>query len=213
MKKVGVIPVFYNADFVIAKNVICACADGGANVIEFTNRGDHAIEVFKALEKFCAENRPDIIMGVGSVLDAPTAAMYIAAGASFVVGPVLDKETAIACNVKKIPYIPGCGTATEIHQAHKFGVEICKAFPGPAVGGPDFVKAIKAPMPWVDIMPTGGVSPTEQSLREWFTAGIVCAGMGSKLISKDMLQNKDYQSIQTKVKDTVELVAKIRSEM
>jgi len=211
MKKVGIIPVFYDGDFETAKNVICACADGGANVIEFTNRGDRAIEVFTALEKFCVENRPDIIMGVGSVLDASMAAMYIAAGANFIVGPVLDRDVAIACNVKKVPYSPGCGSATEIHEAHKLGVEICKIFPGGCVGGPDFVKSIKAPMPWTDLMPTGGVSPTEESLRGWFDAGIVCAGMGSKLISKEMLGNKDYAGIQAKVKDTIELVKKIRS--
>ena len=213
MKKVGVIPVFYNADFETTKNVICACADGGANVIEFTNRGDRAIEVFTALEKFCVESRPDIIIGVGSVIDVPTVAMYIAAGANFIVGPVLDKEAAIACNVKKIPYIPGCGSATEIHEAHKLGVEICKIFPGSCVGGPDFVKAVRAPMPWVDIMPTGGVSPTEENLLAWFDAGIVCAAMGSKLISNEMLQNGDYAGIKAKVKNTVELVKKIRSKM
>ncbi|MCK4886090.1 MAG: bifunctional 4-hydroxy-2-oxoglutarate aldolase/2-dehydro-3-deoxy-phosphogluconate aldolase [Planctomycetes bacterium] len=211
MKKVGVIPVFYNADFETAKNVICACADGGANVIEFTNRGDRAIEVFTALEKYCVENRPDIIMGVGSVIDAPTAAMYIAAGANFIVGPVLDKETAIACNLKKIPYSPGCGSATEIHEAHKLGVEICKVFPGSCVGGPEFVKSVKGPMPWTDIMPTGGVSPTEESLREWFGAGIVCAGIGSKLISKEMLQKNDYAGITEAVKKAVDLIKNIRN--
>jgi len=211
MKKVGVIPVFYNADFETAKNVICACADGGANVIEFTNRGDRAIEVFTALEKFCVEERPDIILGVGSVIDAAMAAMYIAVGANFVVGPVLDKETAIACNLKKIPYSPGCGSATEIHEAHKLGVEICKVFPGSCVGGPDFVKSVKGPMPWTDIMPTGGVSPTEESLRAWFGAGIVCAGMGSKLISKDLLQKKDYAGITEAVKKAVDLTKDIRN--
>ena len=210
MKQVGVIPVFYNADFEIARSVIIACADGGAKVIEFTNRGDRAINVFTKLAEYRDAERPDIILGVGSVCDAPTAAMYIAAGADFVVGPLLDEDVAVLCNCRKIPYSPGCGSATEIHKAHKLGVDIIKIFPGAQVGGPAFVKAVKGPCPWTEIMPTGGVSPTKESLGEWFGAGIVCAGMGSKLITKELLAAKDYAGITKKVKETVELIKQIR---
>ena len=210
MKEVGLIPVFYNSDFEIAWNVVTACADGGAKCIEFTNRGDRAINVFTKLAEYRDAERPDIILGVGSICDAPTAAMYIAVGADFVVGPLLDEETAVICNKRKIPYSPGCGSVSEIHKAHSLGVEICKIFPGAQVGGPAFAKAVKGPCPWTELMPTGGVSPTKESLTEWFDAGIACAGMGSKLITKELLAAKDYAGIAKKVKETIELIKEIR---
>ena len=210
MKEIGLIPVFYNGDFEIAWNIVTACADGGAKCIEFTDRGDRAINVFTKLAEYRDAERPDIILGVGSVCDAPTAAMYIAAGADFIVGPLLDEETAKLCNKRKIPYSPGCGSVTEIHKAHELGVEICKIFPGAQVGGPAFAKAVKGPCPWTELMPTGGVSPTKESLTEWFGAGIACVGMGSKLITKDMLSAKDYTGIAKKVKETIGLIKEIR---
>ena len=163
MKEIGLVPVFYNGDFEVAGNIVCACADGGARAVEFTNRGDRAVNVFTRLAEYRDAQRPDIILGAGSVCDSPTAAMYIAAGADFVVGPLLDKNTAKLCNSRKIPYSPGCGSVTEIHRAEILGVEICKIFPGAAVGGPAFVKAVKGPCPWTELMPTGGVSPTKKA--------------------------------------------------
>jgi len=210
MKQVGLIPVFYNSDFETAKNIAMACANGGAKCIEFTNRGDRAIDVFKQLAMFRDSQRPEMILGVGSICDAPTGAMYIAAGADFVVGPLLDEETAKLCNKRKIPYSPGCGSMTEIHKAHELGVEICKLFPGAQVGGPAFVKAAKGPCPWTEIMPTGGVSPTKDNLSDWFGAGIVCAGMGSKLITKELVASKDWAGITAKVNETIELIRQIR---
>lgn len=210
MKQIGLIPVFYNADAEIAKNVAVACADGGALCIEFTNRGDRAIHVFTALCEYRDKQRPELMLGVGSICDAPTAAIYIAAGADFVVGPVLDEDVARLCNSRKIPYSPGCGSATEIHRAHILGVEICKVFPGEQVGGPGFVQSIKGPIPWTEIMPTGGVSPTKESLTAWFKAGIACAGMGSNLITKELLASKDYAGITKKVKETIELINELR---
>ncbi|HXK60848.1 MAG TPA: bifunctional 4-hydroxy-2-oxoglutarate aldolase/2-dehydro-3-deoxy-phosphogluconate aldolase [Acidobacteriota bacterium] len=210
MKEIGLVPVFYNADFEVAKNVVCACADGGARLVEFTNRGDRAINVFNRLEEFCAKERPDIILGVGSIVDAPTAAMYIAAGANFVVGPLLDEDTARLCNSRKIPYSPGCGTVTEIHRAETLGVEICKIFPGGEIGGPGFVKNVRGPCPWTDIMPTGGVSPTRESLGAWFEAGVACVGMGSKLITKELIGARDYAGITRKVQETIEIIKQVR---
>jgi 2-dehydro-3-deoxyphosphogluconate aldolase/(4S)-4-hydroxy-2-oxoglutarate aldolase len=210
MKGIGVIPVFYNADFEVAREVACACADGGARVVEFTNRGDRAVNVFTRLEEYCAKERRDIVLGVGSIVDAPTAAMYIGAGASFVVGPLLDEDTAFLCNSRKIPYSPGCGTVTEIHHAHRLGVEICKIFPGAEVGGPAFVKNVIGPCPWTEIMPTGGVSPTKESLGAWFGAGVACVGMGSNLITKELLAARDYGGITKRVSEAIELVKQIR---
>ncbi len=210
MKKTGLIPVFYNSDFETAKNIVAACADGGAQCVEFTNRGDRAINIFTKLAEYRDSQRPDVILGVGSICDAPTAAMYISAGTDFIVGPMLDEETARLCNGRKIPYSPGCGTVTEIQKAHTFGVEIVKVFPGDSVGGPAFVKAVKGPCPWTEIMPTGGVSPTKESLTEWFGAGIVCAGMGAKLITKELVAAKDWAGITKKVKETIQLIKQIR---
>jgi len=208
----GVIPVFYHPDVEVCLEVIQACADGGAKCIEFTNRGDFASHVFLEVTRHFAKADPSVIMGVGSVVDAPTAGIYIANGAKFVVGPVLNADVAKVCNRRKIPYSPGCGSASEISYAEELGCEIVKVFPGSSVGGPDFVKNVLGPMPWTRIMPTGGVDPTEESLRQWFGAGIVAAGIGSKLITPDLLKAKDYKGIEKKVAETVALIKKIRGK-
>ena len=166
-----VVPVFYNKDPETARHIVNACADGGARVIEFTNRGDFAFQVFCELNKYCETQRPEVILGVGSIIDAPTAALYISCGANFVVGPLLNPEVARLCNRRKIAYSPGCGSVTEISAAEELGVEIVKVFPGKEVGGPAFVKSVQGPMPWTRIMPTGGVEPTEASIRSWLEAG------------------------------------------
>jgi 2-dehydro-3-deoxyphosphogluconate aldolase/(4S)-4-hydroxy-2-oxoglutarate aldolase len=212
MMEQGVIPVFYHPDVEVCTNVIQACANGGAKCIEFTNRGDFAPHVFLEVTRHFAKADMSVIMGVGSVLDAPTAGIYIANGANFVVGPVLNADVAKVCNRRKIPYSPGCGSASEISAAEELGVEIVKIFPGTQVGGPEFVKAVLGPMPWTRIMPTGGVEPTEESLRAWFGAGIVAAGIGSKLITSELLKAKDYAGIEQKVRDTIALIKKVRGK-
>ena len=140
--EIGVVPVFYNGDIDKAQNIARACVSGGIRVLEFTNRGDHAWEVFSTLDKFCASELPDAILGAGSVLDAGTASIYISNGASFIVGPVTNPDVARVCNRRKAPYIPGCGTASEISAAEELGADIVKIFPGSAVGGPGFVKDV-----------------------------------------------------------------------
>lgn len=212
MIDVGVIPVFYIPDVEIAKGIVSALYEGGALCVEMTNRGDAAIDVFKELEKFCSGNFPEVILGVGSVVDAPTAALYITYGTNFVVGPVFDRDTAILCNSRKIPYSPGCGSATEIHMAESYGVEICKVFPGKQVGGPAFVKAVKGPCPWTSIMPTGGVDPTVESLTEWFSAGVSCVGIGSNLITKDIIKNHDFKKLSEDVKRVISIIKDIRNK-
>ena len=208
----GVIPVFYHPDAEVCKKVIQACADGGAPCIEFTNRGDFASHVFYEVTRHFASADPRVIMGVGSIVDAPTAGIYMANGAKFVVGPVLNPDVAKVCNRRKIPYSPGCGSASEIGFAEELGCEIVKVFPGSSVGGPDFVKSVLGPCPWTRIMPTGGVEPTEESLRKWFGAGIVAAGMGSKLITQELLDAGDYAGISKKVRETVDLIKKVRGK-
>jgi len=213
IKNIGLVPVFYNPDIDISKKIVEACAGGGAVCVEMTNRGDHAIDIFSQLEKYCKEKFPKIILGVGSVIDAPTAASYIMHGANFVVGPVIDEETALICNKRKIPYCPGCGSATEIHKAHSLGVEFCKLFPGAQVGGPAFVKAMSGPSPWTSIMPTGGVNPTKESLTEWFSAGVACVGIGSKLITKEAINNENYGKIVSDVRKVIGLIEGIRADL
>ena len=208
----GIIPVFYHPDVELSKNVIQACANGGAKCIEFTNRGDFAAFTFLDVTRHFAKADPSVIMGVGSVVDAPTAGLYINAGAKFVVGPLLNPDVAKVCNRRKIPYSPGCGSASEIGQAEELGVEIVKIFPGSSVGGPDFVKAMLGPCPWTKIMPTGGVDCTPESLTKWFKAGVSCVGMGSNLITKELLDAKDFSGIEKKVRETIALVRSIRGK-
>jgi 2-dehydro-3-deoxyphosphogluconate aldolase/(4S)-4-hydroxy-2-oxoglutarate aldolase len=209
----SIIPVFYDPDAEVCRSVIQACADGGAKCIEFTNRGDFASHVFLDLARHFAKADPSVILGVGSIVDAPTAGLYIASGARFVVGPLLNAEVARLCNRRGVPYSPGCGSATEIGDAQELGCEIVKVFPGASVGGPDFVRSVMAPMPWTRIMPTGGVEPVEESLRKWFSAGIVACGIGSNLITRDLLKARDYAGIERKVRETIELAARIKREL
>ena len=208
----GVIPVFYHPDVELCKNVIQACANAGAKCIEFTNRGDFAADTFLEVTRHFAKADPSVIMGVGSVVDAPTAALFIANGAKFVVGPLLNAEVGKLCNRRGIPYSPGCGTASEIGDAQELGCEIVKVFPGSSVGGPEFVKNVLGPMPWTRIMPTGGVEPTEESLRKWFGAGISACGIGSNMITKALLDAQDFKGIEENVKRVVQLIQKIRAE-
>lgn len=209
----SIIPVFYHPDEEVCLNVIQACANGGAKCVEFTNRGDFAASVFHNVTKHFAKADPSVIMGVGSIVDAPTAGLYISYGAKFVVSPLTSVETAKLCNRRGIPYSPGCGSATEIGDAQELGCDIIKVFPGASVGGPDFVKSVMGPMPWTRIMPTGGVEPTEESLRKWFGAGIVACGVGSNLITKKLLDAKDYKGLEENVRQTLALVKRIKAEL
>ncbi len=205
------VPVFYHKDPEICKNVISACYKGGVKVFEFTNRGDFAHELYSELQKYVNENFHDLVLGIGSVIDAGTASLYLQSGANFIVSPILNKEMAFVCNRRKVLWAPGCGTLSEISEAESLGAEIVKIFPGTAVGGPGFIKAIKGPFPWTSIMPTGGVSPEKENLRSWFDAGASVVGMGSKLITKDIIINKDYELLTEKVRKTIELIKEIKS--
>lgn len=211
MIETGLVPVFYHPDVNIAASVIDICAAGGATAFEFTNRGDRAHEVFRELAvRFQSDER--VILGAGSILDPATAALYIQLGANFIVGPVLNPEVARLCNRRKIAYSPGCGSVSEISNAEELGVEICKIFPGSAIGGPQFVKDVLGPMPWTQLMPTGGVEPTEESIKAWFKAGVACVGMGSKLFPKEVIASGNYRVITENVAQVLRWIQMYRAE-
>jgi len=211
MIETGLVPVFYNPDIEIATKIVEACADGGARTIEFTNRGDQAHLVFEQLvQRFYGDER--VILGVGSVIDPVTAGLYIQLGANYIVGPNFNPDVAKICNRRHVPYSPGCGSVSEISQAEEMGVEICKIFPGSQVGGPGFVKAVKGPMPWTRLMPTGGVNASEESITAWFDAGVACVGIGSKLITKELVAAGDYPEITEKVSQVLGWIRDARGD-
>nr|WP_298990423.1 bifunctional 4-hydroxy-2-oxoglutarate aldolase/2-dehydro-3-deoxy-phosphogluconate aldolase [uncultured Polaribacter sp.] len=210
MKDTGLVPLFFNSDIEVSKKVLKACYDGGARLLEFTARGDFALEVFTALTKYAIAELPGMIMGVGSVTDAAAASLYMQNGANFIVTPVLREDIALVCNRRKVLWSPGCGSLTEIARAEELGCEIVKLFPG-GIYGPDFVKAIKGPCQWTSIMPTGGVSPTKENLEGWFNAGVTCVGMGSKLIAKDNSGNYDYNKIENMTREAMQIIQDLKN--
>lgn len=205
----GIVPVFYNGDIEISKNVLKACYEGGIRAFEFANRGDFAQEVFGELVKYANAELPGMIVGIGSVVDPGTAAMYIQLGANFVVGPLFNPAIAPICNRRNIPYAPGCGTVTEVGMAQEAGCDLCKVFPGDVLG-PAFVKGLRAPMPWSKLMVTGGVKPTRENLEAWFKAGVYCVGMGSNLFPKDAIAAGEWAKISALCRDALDIIKIVR---
>ncbi|MDR1098129.1 MAG: bifunctional 4-hydroxy-2-oxoglutarate aldolase/2-dehydro-3-deoxy-phosphogluconate aldolase [Tannerella sp.] len=209
--RTGMIPVYYHKDAETAKKVLKACYAGGVRAFEFTNRGDFAQDVFAELVKFAAGECPEMIPGIGSIVDAPTASLYIQLGANFVVGPLFNPEVAKVCNRRLIPYTPGCGSVSEIGFAQELGCDLCKIFPAGNVGGPSFVSNVKAPMPWTMIMATGAVEPTEENLTAWFKSGVTAVGMGSKLFPKEAVLSGNWDAITTLCKNALEYIRQAKA--
>ncbi len=205
------VPLFYHPDPELGKNVLKACYEGGARLLEFTARGDFAWEPFAELSKYAAAELPEMVLGVGSVTDAAAASFFMQLGADFIVTPSLREDIATVCNRRKVLYSPGCGSLTEINRAEELGCEIIKLFPG-STYGPGFVKAIRGPQPWTSLMPTGGVNTEEANLRAWFDAGVACVGMGSQLISKDVLASGDFDALRKEVETALQTIRKIRGK-
>lgn len=212
MKETGLVPLFFSHDLDLSKHILKACYDGGVRLMEFTSRGDFAHEIFGELTKYAIKELPGMVMGVGSVTDAASASLYIALGANFIVTPVFRKDIAIVCNRRKVLWSPGCNSLTEIALAEEMGCEIVKLFPGDSFGA-KFIKSIKGPQPWTDIMPTGGVLPERESLKEWFDAGATCVGIGSQLITKEILNQRDYKKLEQQVKRTIEIIRSLRNKV
>ncbi len=205
-----VVPVFYNSDVDTSINVMKSLYKGGIKILEFTNRGDFALEVFNELEKYCQKNLPDMILGAGSISDETMANMYISSGSNFIVGPLTNENVAVACNRKKIPYMPGCLTPSEISKAEELGCDVVKVFPADSVDGASFIKSVLAPMPWSWIMPTGGVDMEEEGLKNWLDSGVFSVGMGSKLFTNEIIQNKDWGLLESQCKKLVETINRIK---
>ena len=209
IQETGMVPVFYHADAEISKQVLKACYDGGVRAFEFTNRGDFAQEVFAELVKYANKELPGMIVGVGSVVDPATAALYIQLGANFVVGPLFNPAVAPVCNRRLIPYCPGCGSVSEVGAAQEAGCDLCKVFPGDVLG-PAFVKGLRAPMPWSRLMVTGGVKPERANLEAWFKAGVTCVGMGSNLFPKDVVAAGEWSRITKLCQDALQIIREVR---
>jgi len=212
IEDLGLVPLFYHGDVEISKKIVAALSAGGCKVIEFTNRGDRAFEVFRELIVHFEKADPSVILGIGSVLDPMTAGLYINLGANFVVGSVTNAEVARLCNRRKVPYFPGCATASEVSEAEELGVEVCKVFPGAELGGPAFVKAIKPPTPWTKIMVTGGVDATWESIKGWFDAGVTAVGMGSAMVKADWVKTGNYDAMTAQAARCLAWVRQARGE-
>jgi 2-dehydro-3-deoxyphosphogluconate aldolase/(4S)-4-hydroxy-2-oxoglutarate aldolase len=206
----GLLPIFYHEDGNVARQIVDACAAGGADAVEFTNRGDGAWQQFMALLAYRRQRQLDLLLGAGSVVDAPTAALYVNSGADFIVGPMFNPAIAELCNRRQVAYIPGCATLTEIATAEAAGVELVKVFPGDVLG-PAFVKAVRGPQPWTRMVVTGGVSPDEASIKAWFAAGATAVGIGSQLIRREWLTAGEYDKITALVSRVLGWVRQYRS--
>ena len=209
MQSTGLIPVFNHSDIEVDKGVLDACYRGGVRVLEFTNRSSNATAVFEQLKKY-AEQFEDLSLGIGTVFTVEKTKEFIDLGAKFIVSPAMIPEMGNYCRENEAIWIPGCGSITEIFNATQLGAKLVKIFPGNVLGV-GFVKSAKAVFPELEIMPAGGVAPTEENLRSWFDAGVSCVGMGSKLISKDTLSKKDYVELERKIRGTLETIQKVRS--
>ncbi|NJB84920.1 2-dehydro-3-deoxyphosphogluconate aldolase/(4S)-4-hydroxy-2-oxoglutarate aldolase [Lewinella marina] len=205
----GIMPLFYHPDAALGKEVLRACYDAGGRLLEFTNRGDFAHEVFRELNVYARKELPEMVIGVGSVNDAATAALFLQLGASFIVSASLREDIALVCNRRKVAYLPGCATLTEIGRAEELGCEIVKLFPG-SVYGPEFIKSVRGPQPWTSIMPTGGVTTEVDNLRGWYSAGAVCVGLGSQLIGNEVLKERKFDELTAAVRQALSDAKELR---
>lgn len=211
IRRDGVVPVFFAEDLDVAKAVASSVVSGGLSTLEFTNRGDDALGLLETLVAWSALSLPDLIFGVGSIVDAASASRAIDAGANFVFAPSLSAEVSGVCNERNILYVPGCATPTEIQSAYRMGCDVVKLFPAGSIGGPEFLRAVRAPCPWVDAIPTGGVEPTVESLAAWYGAGAPAVGLGSRLFPQQMLIAGDWAGIEQRVASVVDAVATARA--
>jgi 2-dehydro-3-deoxyphosphogluconate aldolase/(4S)-4-hydroxy-2-oxoglutarate aldolase len=197
---------FHHEDPDTCRKVVRACYDGGIRIFEFTNRGKNAVEVFAGLRPWSQQEFPELVFGAGTIYHAGDADLFIEMGADFVVAPGIDEGVARSCQQNEIPWIPGCLTPTEIYKAEQMGSSIIKIFPVVASGGPAYIKAMHGPSPHTKFMPTGGLRPTETSLKPWLEAGAYCVGLGSGLVTKDIVTSGDFNTLTRICSDTLKII-------
>lgn len=208
IKSGGMLPLYYHDDIAICENVLKALYNGGVRCVEFTNRGAQALTNFTHLVSL-KPSMPGLILGIGTIKTPQDATAFIEAGADFLISPCFDASVADVAYLQKTLWIPGCMTPTEIHIAHKAGALLIKLFPGNVLG-PGFVEAVKSLFTEIDFIVTGGVEPTEQNISAWFKAGVVGVGLGSKLITKEVLVNKNFAKLESQTKELVQLIKKVQ---
>lgn len=206
----GLLPTFYDPNPETAVEISNACVSGGVEAVEFTNRGEFAFEVFRKLMKASRTEASHVVLGVGTILDPATASLYINSGAQFVVGPVFNPAVAKICNRRKVVYIPGCGTCSEISRAEEAGVELVKVFPA-RVLGPYFIKALLGPCPWFKLIPSGGVEATRESVTDWIKSGAAALNIGGSLISKDLVGSGNFGGIAKRVQSVLNWINQARA--
>lgn len=210
VKEIGFLPLYYHDNTEVCLSVANTLYDAGVKCIEFTNRGEHALKNFKELVKLRDKKMKGLLLAVGTIKSGSDAQKFIDAGADFLISPVFDSSVCDAAYLNKSMWIPGCTTPTEIHAAQKAGCKLIKLFPGNVLG-PGFVEAIMPLFNGIDFTITGGVEATEENLGAWFKAGIKVVGMGSKLITKEILKNGDYEELKLKTKEVISIIRKIKS--
>lgn len=210
VKEIGLLPLYYHDNAEICLSVANALFDAGVKCIEFTNRGPQALENFKQLVKLRDEKMKGLLLAVGTIKTGAEAQKFLDAGADFLISPIFDSSVCDTAYLNKTLWIPGCTTPTEIHVAQQAGCKLIKLFPGNVLG-PGFVEAIMPLFSGIDFTITGGVEPTEENLGAWFRSGIKVVGMGSKLITKDILKNKDYDALKQKTKEVMGIISRIKS--
>lgn len=208
MKKAGVVPLFTHDNADDAQQVLEASYRGGIRVFEFTNRRANSFEVFTHLLTV-VKKYPDLMLGIGTIMDGVTTKKFLDAGADFIISPIIKLEMAEVCKKYETLWIPGCATLTEIVTAKDHGAEIIKLFPA-SVLGPGFVSSIMPVVPGLQLMITGGVEPNEKNLTQWFKAGATCVGMGSQLFTKEILMQKDWSLLQQTVTECLDIAARVR---
>ena len=207
--KQGMLPLYFNSSEEVSLDVLKAIYRAGVKAVEYTNRGDAALANFKKMVALRNAEMPGLLLGVGTIKNMQHANDYMAAGADFLVSPGFVPDVAAHCVSNDIFYAPGCMTPSEIIAAENAGIKFIKLFPGNMLG-PEFLTTIKDIFPKLLFMPTGGVDTTKENIEGWFKAGVCAVGMGSKLISKKLMEAKDYGTIETETKKVLELIGSIK---
>lgn len=211
IKEQAVVPLFFHSDAMTCVNITKALYEAGIRLIEFTNRGAEALHNFKTLIAERDASMPGLLLGAGTIKTDNAANDFIDAGADFLVSPVFDSSVCDTAYMQKILWIPGCMTPTEIHAAEQAGCKLVKLFPGQLLQ-PAFVSAVKELFPGMLFMPTGGVEATEANLKTWFDAGVCAVGMGSKLISNEILASDDTKLLKEKTTALLKLLTAIKKQ-